>query len=96
MFHTRPDLPWGSPNLLYHGHWLSFQVIQRPERGVNHPHTSRLKKEYSHTSTPCQGLRGLFYGNIFNVFIVVSFRLLEFPGLVPNRTHHTLGPTSIN
>jgi len=36
--------------------------VKRPGRGVDHtPHlASRLKKEYSYTSTPPLGLRGLF------------------------------------
>ena len=35
---------------------------ERPVRGVDHPpHLApRLKKEYSYTSTPPMGLRGLF------------------------------------
>jgi len=39
-----------------------FPGTKRPERGVDHPpHLApRLKKEYSYTSTPPLGLRGLF------------------------------------
>ena len=39
----------------------SFAGVKRPGRGVDHPpHLApRLKKEYSHTSNPPLGLRGL-------------------------------------
>jgi hypothetical protein len=29
--------PWGPSNLLYNGYRLSFPVVKRPGRGVNHP-----------------------------------------------------------
>ena len=40
----------------------SFPRVKRPGSGVDHPpHLApRLKKEYSYTSTPPLGLRGLF------------------------------------
>ena len=40
----------------------SFPGVKRPGLGVDHPpHLApRLKKEYSYTSTPLLGLRGLF------------------------------------
>jgi len=40
----------------------SFPGVKRPGHGVDDPpHLAlRLKKEYSYTSTPTQGLRGLF------------------------------------
>jgi hypothetical protein len=40
----------------------SFPGVKRPGRGVDHPpHPApRLKKEYSYTTTPLLGLRGLF------------------------------------
>ena len=40
----------------------SFPGVKRPGRGVDHPpHLApSLKKEYSYTSTPYLGLRGLF------------------------------------
>jgi hypothetical protein len=34
IFRTRPDPPWGPPNLLHNG---SFPGVKRPERGVDHP-----------------------------------------------------------
>jgi len=45
----------------------SFPAVKRPGRGFDHPpHLApRLKKEYSDTSTPSLGLRGLFYGELF-------------------------------
>jgi hypothetical protein len=40
----------------------SFPGLKRPGRGVDHPPylVPRLNKEYSYTSTPPLGLRGLF------------------------------------
>ena len=40
----------------------SFPGVKRPGRGVDHPpHLApRLRKEYSYTSVPLLGLRGLF------------------------------------
>ena len=40
----------------------SFPGVKRPGRGVNHSlHLApRLKQEWSYTSTPSEGLRGLF------------------------------------
>jgi hypothetical protein len=52
---TRPDRPWGHNHLLYNGYRVLPGVL------TNHPHIApRLKKEYSYTSTPSLGLRGLF------------------------------------
>ena len=46
--------------------------VKRPERGCDHPPflASRLKKEYSYTSIPPIGLRGLLKGEIY-VFIFI-------------------------
>jgi len=57
IFRTRPERPWGPPSLLNNG----YKVLRRPERGVDHPpHLApRLKEEYSYTSAPPLGLRGL-------------------------------------
>ena len=41
----------------------SFPGVKRPGRGVDHPPPSSaevIKIEYSYTSTPLLGLRGLF------------------------------------
>ena len=38
----------------------SFPGVKRPERGVDHPPTSTLKKKKSYTSTLPLGLRGLY------------------------------------
>jgi hypothetical protein len=45
----------------------SFSGVNRSGLVVDHPpHLARkLKKEYSYTSTPPMGLRGLFYGEIY-------------------------------
>ena len=62
IFRTHPDRPWGPPCLLYNGYRVSFPGVKRPGHGVDHPpHLAlRLKKEYSYSSTPLLGLRGLF------------------------------------
>jgi hypothetical protein len=63
---TRPDRPWGNPasNAMGIG---SFPGVRRPGRGVDHsPHLApRLKTEYSYTSIPPLGLRGLFWGELY-------------------------------
>ena len=57
--------------------------VKRLVRGVDHPppHLGpRLKKEYSYTSTPLVGLRGLFWGELymfFNSFYYQSFYNLQ-------------------
>jgi hypothetical protein len=52
----------------------SFPGVKRSERGVDHPPhlESGLKKEYSYTSTPLLGLRGLFYGELYLYLNFVS------------------------
>ena len=45
ILRTRPDLPWGSPSLLYNGYRLSFPEVKRPERDVDHPPFSAVVKE---------------------------------------------------
>ena len=40
-----------------------------------HPHLAlRLKKEYSYTSIPLPGLRGLYYGALFTFLLVYTGR----------------------
>jgi len=58
-FRTRPGRPWAHP-ASYDGYRI-FLGVKRPGRGVDHqPHlVPRLKEEYSYTSTPLLGLRGL-------------------------------------
>ena len=63
IFRTCPDRLWGPRSLLYNGYRVSLPGVKRPGRGVDHP--PRLKKEYSHTSAPPLGLRGLFYGELY-------------------------------
>ena len=45
----------------------SFLGVKRPVRSVDHPPhlVPRLKKEYSYTSTPPLGLRGLLYCELY-------------------------------
>jgi hypothetical protein len=47
IFRTRPDRPWGQPNLLDRGYRLAFLGVKHPGHGVYHPpHLApRLKKE---------------------------------------------------
>ena len=56
----------------------SYLGRKRPGRDVYHPHhlAPRLKKEYSHTSTPPLGLRRLFYGELY-LYLVLSTRYTE-------------------
>ena len=35
--HTRTHRPWGPPNLLYNGYWVSIRGVKRPGRGINRP-----------------------------------------------------------
>jgi hypothetical protein len=37
IFFSRPDRPWGPPNLLYNEYRVSFPVVKRPGCGVDHP-----------------------------------------------------------
>jgi hypothetical protein len=45
----------------------SFPGVKRPGRGVDHPPhlATRLRKEYSYTSTPPFDLRGLLQGELY-------------------------------
>ena len=66
IFRTRPDRPWGPPSLLQNVHRISFPGLKRLGVAMTtNPHlAARLKKEYSYTSTPPLGLRGLFEGEL--------------------------------
>jgi hypothetical protein len=70
IFRARPDRLWDPPILLYNG----YRVFSggKGGRGValtTLPHLApRLKKEYSYTSTPPLGLRGLFQGDLYYVY----------------------------
>jgi hypothetical protein len=67
--------PWARPASYTMGTG-SFPGVKRPGRGVDHqPHlASRLKKEYSYTSTctPRLGLRGLFWFEIYLLSLLVT------------------------
>jgi hypothetical protein len=45
----------------------SFLGIKQPGSGVDHPANlaMRMKEEYSYTSPPSLGLRGLFWGELY-------------------------------
>jgi hypothetical protein len=36
IFRTRPDRPWGPPNLLYNGYRVTFPGVNRSGRGADH------------------------------------------------------------
>ena len=59
----------------------SFPRVKRPGRGVDHPpHLApMLKKEYSYTSTPPLGLRGLFWGELYLFTIFNKRAVLRLP-----------------
>jgi hypothetical protein len=46
IFRTRPDRPWGSPNLLYIGYRV-LPGVKRPGRSADHPpfSSAEVKKE---------------------------------------------------
>ena len=52
----------------------SFPGAKRPGCGIDHPpHLAQiLKKEYSYTSTPLMGLRGLFQGDLY-LYLYTSY-----------------------
>ena len=54
IFCTHPDRPWAHPTCLTMGTEVSFSVVKRLWRGVDHPRTpsAEVKKEHSYTSTP--------------------------------------------
>jgi len=64
---SRPDRLWSPPILLYNGFRVSFPGVNRPGRGLDHPPNlaSRSKEQYSYSSTPPLGLRGLFHGELY-------------------------------
>jgi hypothetical protein len=37
IFRSRPDRPWGWPNLLYEASWVPLPGVKRPGRGADHP-----------------------------------------------------------
>jgi hypothetical protein len=89
IFCSHPDQPWGPPSLLCNGYRVSFPRVKQPGRGVDHPPTHPhlvpgLKKEYSYTSTPPLGLRGLFKGELYTfLYIKMSFVHLLLPSFLP-------------
>jgi hypothetical protein len=43
IFRSRPYRLWGPPSLLYNGYRVSFQGVNRPGRGVDHPPPSSAR-----------------------------------------------------
>ena len=73
----------------------SLSRVKRPGCGVVHPPylASRLKKEYSYTSTPPLGLRGLFLGEIYLTMYQATvshskFSVLDAPSIRNNFIFH--------
>jgi len=60
IFHIHPDRTWNPPDLLYNGYRVSFLGIKQLGRGINHlpPPSTKVKKEWSYTSTPRLRLHG--------------------------------------
>jgi hypothetical protein len=50
----------------------SLPGVKRLRHGVDHPPhlMPRLKKELSYTFTPIPGLRGLFQGDVYFIFLI--------------------------
>jgi len=91
---TRPDRHLGPPSLLYNWYRVSFQGVKRPGRGVDHPpHLApRLKKEYSYTSAPPLGLRGLLQGELY-LYFTLGPTICRFPrDALPKFSTHLLPP----
>jgi hypothetical protein len=61
IFRIRWDPPWGPPNILYNGYRV-FPGGKAAGAWIEHPPylAPRSKKEWSKTSTPPLGFRGLF------------------------------------
>jgi hypothetical protein len=57
-----PSRPTLVPISLLHNRYRVIPRVRRPGRAVDHPPptSARLKKQYSYTSPPLLGLRGLF------------------------------------
>jgi len=51
-----------------------FPREKQPVRGVDHLHNlaPRFKKEYSYTSTPPLGFRGLLWGEIYPFYTFIT------------------------
>ena len=80
IFRTCPKRLWGPPSLLYN----VYPGSKAAGAWLWPPHLApRLKKEYSYTSTPPLGLRGLFWVTLYvGTFILVPLPLHRY-----QRTH---------
>ena len=70
----------------------SLPGVKRPGRGVDHPlHLApRLKKEFSYTSTPPLGFRGLFEGGLY-LYRYLHLYNEEVPRLAELRAVYSVG-----
>jgi len=57
----------------------SFPGVKQPGRGVDYPPylASRLKKEYTYTSTPIMRLHGLFVGELYLYLLPCNVSLVS-------------------
>jgi hypothetical protein len=62
---SKPALGTTRPPI--NGYWVFLRGVKWPGRGVGQPLTlaPRLKKEYSYTSSPPLGLRGVFWDDLY-------------------------------
>ena len=75
--------PGAQPASYTLGTW-SFLEEKQPERCVDHPPppSVEVKKEYSYTTTPPLGLRGLFWGELYLYLYLYLFHTKSRP-IVP-------------
>ena len=74
IFRTRPDRPWGPPNLLYNRYRVSFPEVKQPVRSVNHPHLSSAEVKETvdiNLYSPCGPSRPLPGRNLTFTFTVI-------------------------
>jgi hypothetical protein len=92
IFHTRPERPWGPPNLLYDGYRVSFPGVKRPGRGVDHPPPSSAEvKErvelYLYSPLSLHGLlQGELYFNFTTLITSLSSHLWKLSPRLEVRT----------
>jgi len=62
IFRVPPERLWGPPGLLCNGYRISLSGVKQPGRGLYHVHhlAPRLKKEQSHSPTPCSRVNFTF------------------------------------
>jgi hypothetical protein len=76
IFRPHTDRPRVTPCLISNGYRVSFPRWRG--QGVALTTTPRLKKEWSNTSTPLQGLHGLYLDELY---VSIYFNIFHFPFL---------------